>query len=123
MPARKEQVFTTIHDNQTLIIVYEGEEKENHLLGYFKIMEIPAAPKGVPVINVSMDIDVENALRVSAEIVMPGSRQPAFPPMEVKMPTVDDGHGWCAEALRRAYGPRLGLAWLTAQKKKQPWHS
>jgi len=57
--------FTTIHDNQTvaLIRVYEGEEKkagQNHFLGYLKIMGIPAAPKGVPDINLCMDIDGEN---------------------------------------------------------------
>ena len=120
MPARKELVFTTIHDNQTeaLIIVYEGEgekAEENHLLGYFKIMGIPAAPKGVLEINVCMDIDAANVLRVLAGVVMPGSRQPAIPVMEVRMPTVDDGHGWCAEALNRTYGATLDL--VTVHKK------
>ncbi|XP_057762599.1 heat shock 70 kDa protein 8-like [Arachis stenosperma] len=120
MPARKELVFTTVHDNQTeaLILVYEGEgnkAEENHLLGYFKIMGIPAAPKGVPEINVCMDIDAANVLRVLAGVVMPGSRQPAIPVMEVRMPTVEDGHGWCAEALNRNYGATLDL--VTIQKK------
>ncbi|CAJ1925521.1 unnamed protein product [Sphenostylis stenocarpa] len=120
MPARKELVFTTIHDNQTeaLIIVYEGEgekAEENHLLGYFKIMGIPAAPKGMPEINVCMDIDAANVLRVLAGVVMPGSRKPAIPVMEVRMPSVDDGHGWCAEALNRSYGASLDL--VTLQNK------
>jgi heat shock protein 4 len=117
MPARKDLLFTTIHDNQTeaLILVYEGEEKkaeENHLLGYFKIMGIPAAPKGVPEINVCMDIDAANVLRVLAGVVMPGSRTPAVPVMEVRMPMVDDGHGWCAEALNRTYGATMDLVTL-----------
>ncbi|XP_057450274.1 heat shock 70 kDa protein 8 [Lotus japonicus] len=117
MPARKELVFTTIHDNQTeaLILVYEGEEKkaeENHLLGYFKIVGIPAAPKGVPEINVCMDIDSANVLRVLTGVVMPGSRQTAVPVMEVRMPMVDDGHGWCAEALNRTFGATLDLVTL-----------
>ncbi|XP_011026359.1 PREDICTED: heat shock 70 kDa protein 8-like isoform X2 [Populus euphratica] len=120
MPARKELIFTTTHDNQTeaLILVYEGEGtkvEENHLLGYFKIMGIPAAPKGIPEINVCMDIDASNALRVFAGVVMPGTDQPMAPFMEVRMPTVDDGHGWCAEALNRTYGSTLDL--VTAQKK------
>ncbi|KAE9606456.1 putative Heat shock protein 70 family [Lupinus albus] len=120
MPARKDVVFTTIHDNQTeaLILVYEGEGKkveENHMLGYFKITGIPRAPKGVPEINVCMDIDAANVLRVLAGVVMPGCRQPAIPVMEVRMPTVDDGHGWCAEALNRTYGASLNL--VTLQKK------
>jgi heat shock protein 4 len=120
MPARKELVFTTVRDNQTeaLIVVYEGEEKnveENHLLGYFKIIGIPPAPRGVPEINVCMDIDASNVLRVLAGVVLPGSQHPAIPFMELRMPTVDDGHGWCAEALNRTYGSSLGL--VTVQKK------
>ncbi|XVE81606.1 hypothetical protein DITRI_Ditri15bG0078600 [Diplodiscus trichospermus] len=120
MPARKELIFTTVNDNQTevLIVVYEGEAEkteDNHLLGYFKIMGIPPARKGVPEINVCMDIDASNVLRVLAGVVMPGSQQPVVPVMEVRMPTVDDGHGWCAEALHRAYGSTLDL--VTVQKK------
>lgn len=120
IPARKDFIFTTIRNNQTeaLIIVYEGEgEKveENHLLGYFKITGIPPAPKGVPEINVCMDIDSFNVLRVLAGVVLPGSPHPAIPIMHVRMPTVDDGHGWCAEALHKVYGSALDLE--TVQKK------
>ncbi|KAJ6771581.1 HEAT SHOCK 70 KDA PROTEIN 8 [Salix koriyanagi] len=118
IPSRKELLFTTTHDNQTqaLILVYEGEGtkvEENHLLGYFKIVGIPAAPKGIPEINVCMDIDASNVLRVFAGVVMPGTDQPPF--MEVRMPTIDDGHGWCVEALNRTYGSTLDL--VTVQKK------
>lgn len=120
MPARRELTFTTVHENQTqaLIIVYEGEGdkvEENHLLGYFKIIGIPPSPKGVPEISVCMDIDASNSLRVLAGVLQPGSPQPAIPLMEVRMPTVDDGHGWCAEALHRTYGASLDL--VTVQKK------
>ncbi|KAA8527606.1 hypothetical protein F0562_034999 [Nyssa sinensis] len=122
MPARKELTFTTAHDNQAeaLIVVYEGEEKlvgKNQLLGYFKITGIPLAPKGAPEINVCMDIDASNVLRVLAGVAMPGTQHPVTPVMEVKMPTVDDGHGWCAEALLRTYGSTLDL--ITVQKKIQ----
>ncbi|KAF8041005.1 hypothetical protein BT93_B3046 [Corymbia citriodora subsp. variegata] len=120
MPARKELAFTTVHDNQTeaLIVVYEGEGQkveENHLLGYFKIVGIPPAPKGVPEINVCMDIDASNVLRVLAGVALPGAQHPAVPVMEVRMPTVDDGHGWCAEALNRTYGSTMDL--VTLQRK------
>ncbi|CAI9118492.1 OLC1v1020070C1 [Oldenlandia corymbosa var. corymbosa] len=122
IPTRREVFFTTVHDNQTeaLIIVYEGDEKVaemNHLLGYFKITGIPPAPKGVPEITVCMDIDASNVLRVFAGIVMPGAQQPAGPFMEVRMPTVDDGHGWCAEALEKNYGTSKDL--VTLQRKIQ----
>ncbi|KAK4482873.1 hypothetical protein RD792_010046 [Penstemon davidsonii] len=120
IPARRDMIFTTVHDNQAeaLIIVYEGDQnavEKNHLLGYFKIVGIPPAAKGVPEINVSMDIDASNVVRVYAGVLMPGSRNPAAPLMEVRMPTVDDGHGWCAEALERTYGSTLDL--VTVQKK------
>ncbi|KAJ8768434.1 hypothetical protein K2173_021587 [Erythroxylum novogranatense] len=114
MPARRESLFTTTRDDQTeaLIVVYEGEGskvEENHLLGYFKVVGIPSAPKGVPEIDVCMDIDASNVLRVFAGVRMTGNDHPVAPFMEVRMPTVDDGHGWCAEALHRAYGSALDV--------------
>ncbi|KAK6913928.1 Heat shock protein 70 family [Dillenia turbinata] len=120
MPARKELAFTTALDNQSeaLIVVYEGEEEkleDNHLLGYFKIVGIPPAPKGVHEINVCMDIDASNVLRVLAGVIMPGAQHPVVPFMEVRMPTVDDGHGWCAEALSSAYGSTVDL--ISLQRK------
>ncbi|XP_042517109.1 heat shock 70 kDa protein 8 [Macadamia integrifolia] len=122
VPARKELFFTTTQDNQTeaLIVVYEGEGKrveENHLLGYFKLMGIPPAPKGEAEISVCMDIDASNVLRVFAGVILPTGQQPATPYMEVRMPTVNDGHGWCAEALLKMYGSTLDLN--TLQKKIQ----
>ncbi|KAL6581759.1 hypothetical protein OROMI_005773 [Orobanche minor] len=114
MPVRRDMVFTTVHDSQAeaLIVVYEGNERtveKNHLLGYFKVMGIPPGPKGVPEINVCLDVDASNVLRVFAGVIMPGGRNPVCPVMEVRMPTVDDGHGWCAEALDRIHGVALGL--------------
>ncbi|KAL6970411.1 hypothetical protein U1Q18_030111 [Sarracenia purpurea var. burkii] len=122
MPSRKDLTFTTVHDNQSeaLIVVYEGDEQileKNHLLGYFKIAGIPPAPKGTLEINVGMDIDTSNVLRVFAGVLMQGTQAPMIPFIEVRMPTVDDGHGWCAEALLRKYGSTLDL--ITVQKKKQ----
>ncbi|VYS54179.1 unnamed protein product [Arabidopsis thaliana] len=120
VPARKDLFFTTVQDNQkeALIIIYEGEGEtveENHLLGYFKLVGIPPAPTGVPEINVCMDIDASNALRVFAAVLMPGSSSPVVPVIEVRMPTVDDGHGWCAQALNVKYGATLDL--ITLQRK------
>ncbi|KAL8485292.1 hypothetical protein ACS0TY_027555 [Phlomoides rotata] len=120
MPVRRDMIFTTVHDNQAeaLIVVYEGNDKvveKNHLLGYFKITGIPPAPKGVPEINVCLDIDASNVLRVFVGVIIPGVPNPVGPIMEVRLPTVDDGHGWCAEALNRTYGSSLDL--VTVQKK------
>ncbi|KAL5098604.1 hypothetical protein RYX36_002931 [Vicia faba] len=115
LPARKGLLFTTIHDNQTeaLIVVYEGEEgkqpEENHLLGYFKIMGIPPALKGVPGISVHMDLDTSNKLGVLTAVAMPGTHQAAVPVMQVRMPMVDDAHGWCAEGLNKTFGDTMDL--------------
>ncbi|CAA7049584.1 unnamed protein product [Microthlaspi erraticum] len=121
VPARKDLFFTTVNDGQkeALVVVYEGEGgesvEENHLLGYFKIVGIPEAGRGVPEINVCMDIDASNALRVFAAVLMPGCSSPVVPVVEVRMPTVDDGHGWCAQALNAKFGSALDL--VTLQRK------
>ncbi|KAF1766532.1 hypothetical protein GCK72_006489 [Caenorhabditis remanei] len=72
IPTKKSQVFSTASDSQSAvsIVIYEGERpmvKDNHKLGNFDLTGIPPAPRGVPQIEVTFEIDVNGILHVSAE--------------------------------------------------------
>jgi molecular chaperone DnaK len=72
IPTRKSQVFSTADDNQTAVTirVFQGEREmaaDNKLLGQFDLVGIPPAPRGVPQIEVTFDIDANGIVNVSAK--------------------------------------------------------
>src|ERR671913_337132 len=80
IPTRKSEVFSTAADSQTSVEVHvlQGERplaRDNRTLGRFQLMGIPAAPRGVPQIDVTFDIDANGMVNVSAKDLGTGKEQ------------------------------------------------
>jgi molecular chaperone DnaK len=80
IPSKKQQVFSTAEDNQTAVTIHvlQGERKQagqNKSLGRFDLSDIPPAPRGLPQVEVSFDIDANGILNVSAKDKATGKEQ------------------------------------------------
>lgn len=82
IPTRKSQVFSTAEDGQTAVTirVFQGEREmtaDNKLLAQFDLVGIPAAPRGMPQIEVTFDIDANGIVNVSAKTRRPAKNRPS----------------------------------------------
>ena len=80
IPTRKSQVFSTAEDNQTAVTirVFQGEREmaaDNKILGQFDLLGLPSAPRGVPQIEVTFDIDANGIVNVQAKDKATGKEQ------------------------------------------------
>ena len=80
IPVKKSQTFSTAEDNQTMVEIHvlQGERemaRDNRTLGKFHLQGLPAAPRGMPQIEVSFDIDANGILHVSARDMATGKEQ------------------------------------------------
>jgi len=80
IPTKKSETFSTAEDNQTQveIVVFQGERpmaRDNKVLGKFSLVGIPSAPRGMPKIEVTFDIDANGILHVEAKDVGTGKKQ------------------------------------------------
>jgi molecular chaperone DnaK len=114
IPVRKQQVFSTAEDNQTAVTiqVYQGERSmaaDNKLLGQFDLTGIAPAPRGVPQIQVSIDIDVSGIVHVTASDVATGKQQDI---------TISGNGGLSPEAIEQMIKDAEANAEADAQRRK-----
>jgi len=80
IPTRKSEIFTTAADGQTSVEIHvlQGERemaRDNRTLGKFQLVGIPAAPRGIPQVEVTFDIDANGIVNVSAKDLGTGKEQ------------------------------------------------
>jgi molecular chaperone DnaK len=131
IPTIKSQIFSTATDNQPAVSVHvlQGERemaKDNRTLGRFDLVGIPPAPRGVPQIEVSFDIDANGIVHVSAKDLGTGKRQQ----IEIKQASglsqgeiermVEEAEKYGAEdALKRAFSTTLNEAEIMLYSTEQ----
>lgn len=114
IPTSKSEIFSTAADNQTAVDVqvYQGERKfakDNTILGNFRLDGIPAAPRGMPQVEVTFDIDANGLLNVKAKDKATGTEQSI---------TITSSSGLSKEEVERMVKEAEGHAAEDARKKE-----
>ena len=99
IPTRKSEMFSTAADHQHTVEIHvlQGERplaRDNRTLGKFQLLGIPPAPRGVPQIEVTFDIDANGIVNVSAGTAAPARRRPSPSPPRPAWPRTKSS-GWC----------------------------
>jgi len=127
IPTKATQVFSTADDNQTAVTIHvlQGERdraSDNKSLGRFDLSDIPPAPRGMPQVEVTFDIDANGILNVSAKDKATGKEQKIVIKPRAASPTTRSS-AWCATPRRTPRKIEVPRARRDAQPRDQLVHA